>query len=107
MMNLENFLLIEGDSIAPNGGGPGGACGVCYKLTPISATGISLDKQALTFMIIDECPAGNATSRSAHCGMCAAGEVNDFGQEWHFDLAVDAMNNEQYTTFFRNVTDVS
>ncbi|MCJ1384357.1 hypothetical protein MMC17_007473 [Xylographa soralifera] len=101
----EKFLLIGGRSIAPNGGGPGGACGICYKLTPISATGVSLDKQALTFMVIDECPAGNASSRSAHCGMCGAGEVNDFGQEWHFDLAVDAMNKDQYNTFFSNVTD--
>ena len=91
--------------IVPNGGGPGAACGICYRLTPISATGISLDQQALTFMIIDECPAGNAGSRNAHCGMCSAGEVNDFGQEWHFDIAVDAMNKEQYGTFFSNVTD--
>lgn len=94
----------------PHGGGPGAACGLCYKVTPISGGGLLLDKQALTFKIIDECPAevdptAPNSGPSLHCGMCSLGQLNDFGQQWHFDIAVDAMNKDQYDTFFGNVTD--
>ena len=90
-------------------GGPGGACGLCYELTPVSNTSQLLDKQAMTFMIIDECPASANPSqkdagRSTHCGQCQIGDVNDFGQPFHFDLAVDAMSKDQYDLFFNGVT---
>ena len=93
------------DFADPKAGGPGGACGLCYSLTPISNTSQLLDKQSLTFMIIDECPASSNPSQkgaglSVHCGQCKAGDVNDYGQQWHFDIAVDAMNKEQYDLFF-------
>ena len=90
-------------------GGPGGACGLCYELTPVSNTSQLLDKQAMTFMIIDECPASANPSqkqagRSSHCGQCQLGDVNDYGQPFHFDLAVDAMSKDQYDLFFTGVT---
>ena len=90
-------------------GGPGGACGLCYELTPVSNTSQLLDKQAMTFMIIDECPASANPSqkqagRSSHCGQCQLGDVNDYGQPFHFDLAVDAMTKDQYDLFFTGVT---
>jgi len=64
----------------------------------------------MVFMIVDECPAsinpgGGNYDQGSHCGMCKAGDVNDFGQQWHFDIASDAMNLEQYNTFYKGVTD--
>ena len=101
------WCILTARFAAPNGGGPGGACGHCYEITPRSSSGASLDSQALTFMIVDECPASQDLdgSPNPHCSMCAHGEVNDFGQPWHFDIAVDAMNPEQYAKFYKDATD--
>ncbi|KAH8168154.1 hypothetical protein CIB48_g82 [Xylaria polymorpha] len=33
--------------------------------------------------------------------------VNDYGQTWHFDIAVDIMSTDQYNKFFNVVTDGS
>ncbi|MCJ1473784.1 hypothetical protein MMC13_002435 [Lambiella insularis] len=104
-----NQLAFGANPSDPKGGGPGAACGICFKLTPISGSGRLLHSQALTFKVIDECPAALDTSNpngglSQHCGMCN-GQVNDYGQQWHFDIAVDAMNKHQYNTFFNGTTD--
>lgn len=56
-------------------------------------------------MIVDECPASVALSGGKHCDTCNTSEKNDFGQTWHFDIAVDAMSSSQYSTFFNGVTD--
>ena len=77
------------------------------KSTPVSASGSALPAQALTFRIIDECPASEALSGGYHCDQCSTSSVNDFGQTWHFDIAVDAMSSSQYDTFFNGVTDGS
>ena len=103
------FRTILTRFIVPEAGGPGGACGLCYELTPVSNTSQLLDKQAMTFMIVDECPASANPSqkdagRSTHCGQCQLGDVNDFGQPFHFDVAVDAMNKDQYNLFFSDAT---
>ena len=89
---------------AANAGGPGAACGICYKLTPVSASGEALTQQAMTFMIIDECPVSPIPINNNNCGMCKTGDKNIFNQEWHFDIAVDAMNQSQYDLFFKGVT---
>jgi len=86
-------------------GGPGAACGLCYKLTPVSSHGTTLTDQALSFMIVDECPASPAASGARHCTQCHTSDVNDYGQHWHFDIAVDAMSTAQYDRFFNGVTD--
>ena len=91
-------------------GGAGGACGVCFRLTPMSFNNSLLYNQAMTFMIVDECPA-SATPQvpfsgpSLHCGQCKMGDMNDYGKQWHFDIAVDAMNQQQFSQFFNGVTD--
>ena len=36
-----------------------------------------------------------------------SGKVNDMGQSWHFDIAIDAMSTDQYNQFFNGVTDGS
>ena len=86
--------------------GPGPACGLCYSLTPVSASGENLSGQTTTFMIIDSCPANDQTNK-ANCGQCSATAQNDYGKTFHFDIAVDAMNGGQYANFFNGVTDVS
>ena len=69
-----------------------------------------LVNQALTFMVIDECPASHTpqipfSGPSQHCGQCKMGDMNDYGKQWHFDIAADAMSPAQYSTFFAGVTD--
>jgi len=86
-------------------GGPGGACGVCYKLTPISSSGTVLTANALTFRIVDECPAAPALSGGSHCDTCDITAKNDFGHTWHFDIAADGMSLSQYNQFFNGVDD--
>ncbi|PMD28029.1 glycoside hydrolase family 45 protein [Hyaloscypha hepaticicola] len=88
-------------------GGPGGACGICYQLTPVSSSGTVLSSQALTFMIVDECPAAEALSGGYNCDQCTISETNVLGQHWNFDIAIDAMSTSQYDTFFNGVTDGS
>jgi hypothetical protein len=61
----------------------------------------------LIFKIIDECPASVALSGDSHCNQRTTSEVNDMGQHWHFDIAVDAMSTAQYNQFFNGVTDGS
>ena len=56
-------------------------------------------------MIIDECPV--TSPNTANCGQCSLSDTNSFGQTFHFDIASDAMNSEQYSTFFNGVTDGS
>jgi len=73
--------------------------------TPVSSAGVALTANALTFRIVDECPASVSLSGGNHCGQCTTSAVNDFGQHWHFDIAVDAMSTAQYNTFFAGVTD--
>ena len=58
-------------------------------------------------MIIDECPADPAKAHSNHCTQCSLNDVNDFGHNFHFDIASDAMNQQQYNQFFAGVTDGS
>jgi len=99
--------LAFGANPSAGAGGPGGACGICYEITPVSGAGEALTSQALTFMIVDECPASVALSGGSHCNTCSLSETNDFGQTFHFDIAVDAMSSEQYSTFFNGVTDGS
>ncbi|RDW84246.1 glycoside hydrolase family 45 protein [Coleophoma cylindrospora] len=99
--------LAFGSNPSAGAGGPGGACGICYEITPVSSAGVALSSQALTFMIVDECPASIALSGGSHCNQCTTSEVNDMGQHWHFDIAVDAMSTAQYSTFFNGVTDGS
>ena len=96
-----------------------------FKLTPVSGSGDSLTSQAMTFvrssgpkpthstfcltypsqMIIDECPVTSPNTQN--CGQCSLSDTNAFGQSFHFDIATDAMNQEQYNTFFNGVTDGS
>lgn len=102
-----NQLAFGANPSVSGAGGPGGACGICYWLTPVSAAGVALSANALIFKIIDECPAAVALSGGTHCKQCTTSEVNDFGQHWHFDIAVDAMSTAQYNQFFAGVTDGS
>jgi len=99
--------LAFGANPSANAGGAGGACGICYKLTPVSSSGTALTGQATTFMIVDECPAASSLSGGEHCNQCTTSATNDMGQHWHFDIAVDAMSTSQYSTFFNGVTDGS
>ncbi|KAI9810140.1 MAG: hypothetical protein M1827_006666 [Pycnora praestabilis] len=98
--------LAFGANPSAGAGGPGGACGICYKLTPVSAGGQALSAQAMTFMIVDECPAAPALQRGAstNCNQCSVGSTNGMGQNWHFDIGVDGMNSQQYSTFFNTAT---
>lgn len=102
-----NQLAFGANPSVSGAGGPGGACGICYKITPLSSSGVALTANALTFKIIDECPAAVALSGGKHCDQCTTSEVNDFGQHWHFDIAIDAMSTAQYNQFFNGVTDGS
>ena len=92
----------------PGAGGPGQACGLCFNLTPLDSHGNPLSANNLTFMIVDECPVltdGSSGSVSPNCGMCQPGDVNAAGQQTHFDIAVDAMNQAQYDQFFSGCMD--
>ncbi|KAI1362739.1 hypothetical protein F5Y08DRAFT_341365 [Xylaria arbuscula] len=102
-----NQLAFGANPSVPGAGGPGAACGICYWLTPVSDAGIALSDNALIFQIVDECPAAVALSGSTHCTQCSTSQVNDYGQTWHFDIAVDAMSTAQYNKFFNGVTDGS
>jgi hypothetical protein len=70
-----NQLAFGANPSVTGAGGPGGACGVCYRLTPVSASGTALSANALTFKIIDECPAAVALSGGKHCDTCSTSEV--------------------------------
>jgi len=85
-------------------GGPGGACGLCFKLTPESDDGTLLSSNALTFKIIDECPWTPSLGQTANCNQCATTSKNSFGKTYHFDIAIDAMSTNQYNHFFKGVT---
>lgn len=100
-----NQLAFGANPSVSSAGGPGGACGICYALTPVSGSGTVLTDQTTTFMIVDECPASVSLSGGKHCDTCTTSEKNDLGQTWHFDIAADAMSNAQYSTFFNEVTD--
>ncbi|CAK4005670.1 Hypothetical predicted protein [Lecanosticta acicola] len=100
-----NQLAFGANPSVSSSGGPGGACGICYSITPVSSSGTALTANTLTFMIADECPASVALSGGKHCNTCTTSEKNDLGQTWHFDIAVDAMSDAQYKTFFNGVTD--
>lgn len=102
-----NQLAFGANPSVSGGGGPGGACGICYWITPVDSSGNALSANALIFMIIDECPAASSLSGGSHCDQCTTSEVNDMGQTWHFDIAVDAMSTAQYNQFFNGVTDGS
>ena len=98
-----NQLAFGANPEAHPDAGPGPACGLCYELTPVSSSNEALIAQKTTFMIVDECPAkGNNTK---HCGQCSATAINDYEKTFHFDIAADAMNNEQYQRFIANATD--
>ncbi len=90
-----NIPLARSDKTVAGAGGPGGACGICYKLTPVSSSGTVLSSQALTFMIIDECPAAAALSGGNNCNQCNPSEKNVLGQPYNFDIAIDAMSTSQ------------
>jgi len=102
-----NQLAFGANPSVSGGGGPGGACGICYWITPVDSSGNALSANAMIFMIIDECPAASSLSGGSHCDQCTTSEVNDMGQTWHFDIAVDAMSTAQYNQFFNGVTDGS
>ncbi|KAI9681306.1 MAG: hypothetical protein M1817_002589 [Caeruleum heppii] len=92
-----------GANPAASGGGPGAACGLCYKLTPVGGDGSVRTEQALTFMIVDECPLG--TSGGIHCSQCRVGDQNNFGKNFHFDIAADHMNKQQFDLFYKDCTE--
>jgi hypothetical protein len=102
-----NQLAFGANPSVSGAGGPGAACGVCYWITPVSSAGVALSANAMIFKIIDECPASVSLSGGKHCNQCTTSEVNDMGQHWHFDIAVDAMSTAQYNQFFSGVTDGS
>ncbi|KAF8849747.1 hypothetical protein BDZ45DRAFT_771808 [Acephala macrosclerotiorum] len=102
-----NQLAFGANPSVSGAGGPGGACGLCYQITPVSASGTALSANALIFKIIDECPASVALSGGKHCDTCTTSEVNDYGHTWHFDIAIDTMSTAQYNQFFAGVTDGS
>ena len=89
------FLWHDLTKAVADAGGPGGACGICYQLTPVSSSGTVLSSQALTFMIVDECPAAEALSGGYNCDQCNISEDNVLGQHWNFDIAIDAMSTTQ------------
>ena len=55
-------------------------------------------------MIADECPAASNLSGGPNCGQCNTSDKNTMGQSYNFDIAVDAMNTDQYNTFYNGVT---
>ena len=69
-----NQLAFGANPSVSGGGGPGGACGICYSITPMSG-GSELTAQTLTFMIVDECPASVSLSGGSHCDTCTTSEV--------------------------------
>ena len=85
-------------------GGPGGACGICYQISPVDGQGNTLCDQALVFKIVDECPKSSGVN---NCNQCSLNDVNTFQHTFHFDIATDAMNQQQYNTFYKGVTDGS
>ncbi|KAI9825104.1 MAG: hypothetical protein M1832_001424 [Thelocarpon impressellum] len=96
--------LAFGANPQADAGGPGAACGVCYQITPIDANDKALCDQAMVFKIVDECPVSAASTGVNNCNQCKVGDVNTFGFSYHFDIAVDAMNQKQYDLFFKGVT---
>ncbi|MCJ1482377.1 hypothetical protein MMC06_002541 [Schaereria dolodes] len=98
-----NQLAFGANPLGANAGGAGQACGLCYCLTPQDLSGNALTANAMTFMIIDECPVSPTPSNNNNCGQCKMGDSNIFGQNWHFDIAVDAMNQDQYNQFFQGI----
>ncbi|KAI9870050.1 MAG: hypothetical protein M1830_004749 [Pleopsidium flavum] len=100
-----NQLAFGANPSVNGAGGPGHACGLCYHITPVSTHDTVLSAQSLTFMIVDECPASPVASGGRHCTQCHTSDVNDYGQHWHFDIAVDAMSPGQYERCFKGVTD--
>ncbi|KAI0433398.1 hypothetical protein F5Y09DRAFT_351472 [Xylaria sp. FL1042] len=102
------YLYVPfGANPSAGAGGPGAACGICYWITPVSNAGVALSDNAMIFKIIDECPAAVALSGGTHCSQCSTSKVNDYGQTWHFDIALDAMSTDQDNRFFNGVTDGS
>lgn len=85
-------------------GGPGSACGQCVKITPVSDAGKELPENALTFMLVDECPVSGG---GVNCNQCKLSDHNVFGHAFHFDIASDAMNSQQFKQFYKGVTDGS
>ena len=71
-----NQLAFGANPSVSGAGGPGGACGICYWLTPVSSSGTALSANAMIFMIIDECPASVSLSGGYHCDTCSTSEVN-------------------------------
>ena len=69
----------------------------------MSSSGKMLTTQALSFMIVDNCPV--TSNGGGYCGQCREGMLNLAGQEFHFDIASDAMSRQQYNTFFNGATD--
>lgn len=61
---------------------------------------------SMTFMIVDECPAATNLQRgqATNCNQCSPSDKNSMGQTFHFDIAVDAMNAQQYSNFFNGAT---
>jgi hypothetical protein len=66
--------------------------------------GAAVSANALRFMIIDEHPASETLSGGQHCKQCVVGELNDMGEPWRLDMAIDAMSTAQYNQFFNGVT---
>ncbi|KAI9719631.1 MAG: hypothetical protein M1812_003402 [Candelaria pacifica] len=97
--------LAFGANPSAGAGGPGAACGLCYQLTPVGGHGASTNN-SMTFMIVDECPAAPNLQRGAstNCNQCSISDKNTMGQTFHFDIAVDAMNSQQYHQFFDGAT---
>ncbi|KAI9852585.1 MAG: hypothetical protein M1838_000239 [Thelocarpon superellum] len=93
-----------GANPSANAGGPGGACGQCFQISPVDdSTQTTLCNQSLIFKIVDECP----ISQGSHCAQCSTSDVNSNGHAFHFDIAADAMNQQQYQQFYQSVTDGS
>jgi len=100
--------LAFGANPSASAGGAGGACGICYQITPVNSAGSALSANALTFMIVDECPAAAALSGGNNCNQCSTSATSStFGTHWTFDIAIDAMSSSQYKTFYNGVTDGS
>ena len=79
---------------------------MCYQITPMDNGGNANCGQSMIFKIIDECPVSSAGSVN-NCNQCSINDQNVFGHAFHFDIAVDAMNQQQYNSFYQGVTDGS
>lgn len=89
-------------------GGPGAPLRQSATRSPPSPPPASpLSANALKFFIIDKCPASEALSGGQYCEQCRVGELNDMGEPWHFDIAIDAMSTAEYNRgfFLNSVTD--